>query len=97
MQVLIIHNRSRTAQESPKVERNTSFLRQRAEPGKLRNLFLNSIKAIVIKDKDELDGEPVGPVVLTTSKGEQVATPRWTTLRHARELAARRGVELERI
>jgi hypothetical protein len=53
------------------------------------------IRSIIFKDEDDLNGEPIGPVVLTTSEGKQAAFPHWLPLHDARDLAAQYGLDLE--
>jgi hypothetical protein len=56
---------------------------------------MTTFTKITFKDEGEVNGEPVGSVVLSTQDSQERCSGRWMTLRQARSLAADNDWKLE--
>ena len=56
---------------------------------------MKAFKNIAFKNEGEINGEPFGPVVLTSADGREQRLGRWMTLSQARYVAADIGRELD--
>lgn len=56
---------------------------------------MTTFKKITFKDEGEVNGVPVGSVVLRTQDGQEHCSERWMTLRQARALGADNDLKLE--
>ena len=58
---------------------------------------MTTFNRITFKDEGEVNGEPIGPTVLSTPDGQEHHSGHWMTLHQARALAEDHDLDLEEV